>query len=468
MLKGRPGKAVVQHNARNAELMDAYELDIATGDLTLLAENPGTVISWISGPSGDLFTNTLTADGDIEVSQWDSATSSLRPIKVYEGRDYPLGIYPVAVAPDGTGLWLGSYEGSERLRLARLDVASGEEIEVDTHPTFDLGAQIMLPSPFILSEQTGELIGARYYGERQVIHALDDDFAEVLAALTNLSDGDLAGMSCDDSGQRWVVSFTQDRDPGLTYFYDHSTGESRLLFQPFPHLDPAALAPMTPVTITARDGLPLHSYLTLPVGVPPENLPLVLLVHGGPWARDYWGFQPDVQLLANRGYAVLQVNFRGSTGFGKSFTQAAIGEFAGRMHDDLIDAVDWAVKQGTPTATGSRSSAGPTAGTPRWSASRSPRTCSPRPSTTSGSPVCPTSCGPCPTSPAGSWPATGTSTSAILRIRNRRPICWPVPHHQGGSDPHPAACGAGRQRHSGGTGRIGQHGRRPARPRRRG
>ncbi|BBZ31907.1 S9 family peptidase [Mycolicibacterium confluentis] len=346
LLKGRPGKAVVQHNARNAELMDAYELDIATGDLTLLAENPGTVISWISGPSGDLFTNTLTADGDIEVSQWDSATSSLRPIKVYEGRDYPLGIYPVAVAPDGTGLWLGSYEGSERLRLARLDVASGEEIEVDTHPTFDLGAQIMLPSPFILSEQTGELIGARYYGERQVIHALDDDFAEVLAALTNLSDGDLAGMSCDDSGQRWVVSFTQDRDPGLTYFYDHSTGESRLLFQPFPHLDPAALAPMTPVTITARDGLPLHSYLTLPVGVPPENLPLVLLVHGGPWARDYWGFQPDVQLLANRGYAVLQVNFRGSTGFGKSFTQAAIGEFAGRMHDDLIDAVDWAVKQG--------------------------------------------------------------------------------------------------------------------------
>ncbi len=346
LLKGRPGKAVVQHNARNAELMDAYELDIATGDLTLLAENPGTVITWISGPSGDLFTNTLTADGDIEVSQWDSATSSLRPIKVYDGRDYPLGIHPVAAAPDGTGLWLGSYEGSERLRLARLDVASGEEIEVDTHPTFDLGAQIMLPSPFILSEQTGELIGARYYGERQVIHALDDDFAEVLAALTNLSDGDLGGMSCDDSGQRWVVSFTHDRDPGLTYFYDHSTGESRLLFRPFPHLDPAVLAPMTPVTITARDGLPLHSYLTLPVGVAPENLPLVLLVHGGPWARDCWGFQPDVQLLANRGYAVLQVNFRGSTGFGKSFTQAAIGEFAGRMHDDLIDAVDWAVKQG--------------------------------------------------------------------------------------------------------------------------
>jgi dipeptidyl aminopeptidase/acylaminoacyl peptidase len=346
LLKARPGKALVQHNARNAELVDAFELDIATGELTLLAENPGTVVSWIGGPGGDLFTNTLTAEGNVEISQWDSATRTLRPIKVYEGRDYPLGIHPIAVSPDGTGIWLGSYQGSDRLRLARVDVATGEETEVDNHPTLDLGAQLVLPSPFIISERTGELIGARYYGERQVIHALDDEFAEVLDALTKLSDGDLAGMSCDDSGQRWVVNFSHDRDPNATYLYDHATGESRLLFRPYPQLDPAALAPMTPVTITSRDGLDLHSYLTLPVGVPPENLPLVLLVHGGPWSRDCWGFQPDVQLLANRGYAVLQVNFRGSTGYGKAFTKAAIGEFAGKMHDDLIDAVDWAVKQG--------------------------------------------------------------------------------------------------------------------------
>ncbi|MEB3372368.1 alpha/beta fold hydrolase [Saccharopolyspora sp. S2-29] len=110
-------------------------------------------------------------------------------------------------------------------------------------------------------------------------------------------------------------------------------------------MDPEALAPMTAVTITARDALELPSYLTLPVGVEPSRLPLVLLVHGGPWARDAWGFNPLVQLLANRGYAVLQVNFRGSTGFGKAHTQAAIGEFAGAMHDDLIDGVDWAVQR---------------------------------------------------------------------------------------------------------------------------
>lgn len=346
LLKARPGKAIVQHNARNPELVDAYELDIATGELTLLAENPGNAIGWVTGPNGDLFTNTLTPDGDVEISRWDAATGSLRPIKVYDGRDYPLGIHPIAPTPDGTGIWLGSYDGSDRMRLARLDVGTGTETEVDSHPDFDLGAQIMLPSPFIISEQTGELIGARYYGERQVIHALDSDFAAVLDRLTGLSDGDLSAISCDDSGQRWVVSFQHDREPGVTYLYDRRTDESRLLFRPYPDLDPAALAPMTPVHFTARDGLDVHGYLTLPVGVEPRDLPMVLLVHGGPWARDVWSYQPDVQLLANRGYAVLQVNFRGSTGYGKSFTQAAIGEFAGKMHDDLIDAVDWAVKQG--------------------------------------------------------------------------------------------------------------------------
>ncbi|ART72039.1 S9 family peptidase [Mycobacterium dioxanotrophicus] len=346
LLKGRPGKAMVQLNKRDPQLFDAYELDIATGELSLLAENPGTVIGWMCSQHGDLFTSVLTADGDVELSQWDTDTKSLRPIKTYDGTDYPVGIHPVTITPDGAGIWLGSNHGTDRTRLARLDVATGVETEVDSHPSFDLAAQMVLPSPLILSERTGELIGARYYGDRQVIHALDADFAAVLQNLTELSAGDLGAVSSDSSGQRWVVNFMHDRDPWVTYFYDHTTGESRMLFRPYPNLNPDVLAPMTPVTITARDGLDLHSYLTLPVGVDPVELPLVLLVHGGPWSRDVWAYQPDVQMLANRGYAVLQVNFRGSTGYGKAFTKAAIGEFAGKMHDDLIDAVDWAVKQG--------------------------------------------------------------------------------------------------------------------------
>ena len=347
---GRPNKAIVGLNKRDLALFDAYELDIASGELTMLAENPGTGASWFSSRNGDLFALTVTSDGDVELSSWDATTDTLRSIALYDGADYTLGVFPIEVTPDGEGLWIGSNRHADRTTVVRLDVATGDETEVDSHPRFSMDPRAQVwptfPSPLILSPRTGELLGVRYLGERQVIHALDPDFGAVLAHLEKLSDGDLTTISSDDSEQRWVVSFNHDREPGLTYFYDHATGESRELFRPYPHLDPEALAPMTPVTITSRDGLDLHSYLTLPVGIEPKGLPLVLVVHGGPWARDSWGFNPEAQLLANRGYAALQINFRGSAGFGNAFMKAAIGELAGKMHDDLIDAVDWAVEHG--------------------------------------------------------------------------------------------------------------------------
>lgn len=341
---GRPGKLFVQLNHRRIDQIDLYELDVASGELTMLAENPGNVMSWFCGPHHEVFTQSLTPEGDIEFSRY--ASGALESLVVYNGADYPVGMHPTQMTPDGTGLWMGSSRDTDRTRLVRLDLATGEESVVDSHPSFDLSAALGLAPALIRQRKTGELLAVRYLGERQDIRVLDPDFAPVLEKLQELSDGDLAEISCDENGNRWVVSFTHDRDPGVTYFYDHEKGESRQLFRPYPHLDPATLAPMTPVTITSRDGLSLHSYLTLPVGVEPAGLPLVLVVHGGPWHRDSWGFDPSVQLLANRGYAVLQVNFRGSTGYGKAFTKAAIGEFAGKMHDDLIDAVDWAVKQG--------------------------------------------------------------------------------------------------------------------------
>nr|ABP46862.1 peptidase S9, prolyl oligopeptidase active site domain protein [Mycolicibacterium gilvum PYR-GCK] len=344
------GRTTVMVNNRDATLLDIHELDIATGDLTLIAKNPGHVNGWLSSDDGDLFATALTADGDLELSRWDRDDEALRPIIRFDGTDYPIGIHPLVLTPDGTGVWLGFNRGTDRTRLVHVDLATGEETDVDSHPTFDVDPRAavspLLPAPLIQDRRTGELLGVRYYGERQTIRALDSRFGDILANLEKLSDGDLGNLSSDENGVRWIVGFNHDRDPGATYLYDHSTGESRLLFRPLPQLDPSQLAPMRPVTITARDGLPLQSYLTLPVGVEAKSLPLVLVVHGGPWFRDSWGFDGHVQLLANRGYAVLQVNFRGSTGFGKAFLKAAIGEFAGKMHDDLIDGVNWAVEQG--------------------------------------------------------------------------------------------------------------------------
>ncbi|MEW5808460.1 MAG: S9 family peptidase [Actinomycetota bacterium] len=344
----KDGKTTVMVNNRDATLLDVHELDIATGQVALLAENPGHVNGWLSNDSGDLLATSLTPDGALELSRWDGRT--LDRIATFDGGDYPVGIHPMTITPDGKGVWMGSNRGTDRTRLVLVDLATGAETEVDSHPEYDLDPRAavspVLPGPLICDRRSGALLGVRYYGERQQIRALDPHFAVVLTNLEKLSDGDLGRLSSDEDGRRWVVSFNHDRDPGATYLYDHGTGRSRLLFRPLPHLDPATLAPMRPISLTARDGLTLHGYLTVPVGVEPRALPLVLVVHGGPWYRDSWGFDAGVQLLANRGYAVLQVNFRGSTGYGKTFLKAAIGEFAGKMHDDLIDGVTWAVDRG--------------------------------------------------------------------------------------------------------------------------
>lgn len=347
---GRLGTISFLMNARDASEFDLHEIDIATGEITLVAQSPGVAMSWMRGPGDDMIRLSQTDGGGHEIARLDSATGELSPVVTFDGDNYPLGVAPLESTPDRTGIWVGSSDGADLTRLVRIDLRTGEITEVDAHPTMEIDgarrAVAEMSSALIRDRATGELIGVRYLGERQVIRALTTEFADVLKNLEALSDGDVGELSSDESGQKWIVSFAHDRDPGVTWFYDHSTGESRRLYRPFPHLHPDALAPMTPLTINARDGLELPSYLTLPVGTDPTGLPLVVLVHGGPWYRDSWGYQPTVQLLANRGYAVLQVNFRGSVGYGPTHTRAGIGELAGKMHTDLLDAVDWAVAQG--------------------------------------------------------------------------------------------------------------------------
>jgi dipeptidyl aminopeptidase/acylaminoacyl peptidase len=172
--------------------------------------------------------------------------------------------------------------------------------------------------------------------------AVKDDFA----GLAKLYDGDFFAANRTEADDVWLVGVHSDRAPGRFYRWDRKSKTGTFLFTTRPKLDGLALAEMKPVVITARDGLKLHSYLTLPVGVPAKNLPMVLVPHGGPWARDDWGFDGLAQWLANRGYAVLQPNFRGSTGYGKKHLNAGNRQWGLKMHDDLIDCVNWAVKEG--------------------------------------------------------------------------------------------------------------------------
>jgi dipeptidyl aminopeptidase/acylaminoacyl peptidase len=166
------------------------------------------------------------------------------------------------------------------------------------------------------------------------------------AALRSVAEGDFAVVSRDRADKTWLVAYTQDRGPVRYFAWDRAARKATFLYSHQPKLDGLALAEMKPVSFPARDGLTIHGYLTLPLGVPAQGRSMVLLVHGGPWTRDAWGFNSSAQWFANRGYAVLQPNYRGSTGYGKRFLHAGDRQWGKTMHTDLVDAVNWAVAQG--------------------------------------------------------------------------------------------------------------------------
>ncbi|MEQ3554821.1 alpha/beta fold hydrolase [Pseudonocardia nematodicida] len=347
-----PGSVLVTMNRRPAHF-DVFRVDVATGEVTLHQEQADPQVGVLLDREGrPAFEVVTEPDGTIAVSGVDRTTGAARLLRRIGGTEYPLGVHPQLVTPDGDGLLLGSYApDGDDLRLVRLDRETGEETVVAAArgrslDVMGIMAPGVLPPVVYTDRRTGEPIAARFADDRPHIEVLDPRFAEVYAELATLSDGVLGTLSSDEEGRRWVATFGHDREPGVTWFYDHATGERRRLGRPFPDLDPEDMAPMTPVRVPARDGLELPGYLTLPVGVEPRDLPMVLLVHGGPWSQDFWGFNPEVQLLANRGYAVLQVNYRGSIGYGRRHLTAAVGETGRAMHDDLVDAVEWAIAQG--------------------------------------------------------------------------------------------------------------------------
>lgn len=218
----RPETVVVQLNARRPDLVDLHELDLDTARLTMLAENPGDVVSWLRTPGGRILAFGMADNGDHLLSNWNDSDQSL--IARFSGLDHPFGVLPCMPTTDGTGLWIGSPRGTDRTRLVRLDLDSGTQTRVDSHPVFDLDtprpeADPRFPSSLILNPATGELLGARYLGARQEIHALDPLFAEVLPQLAELSDGDLAHMSATPphSAGSWTSPTTATpASPGST------------------------------------------------------------------------------------------------------------------------------------------------------------------------------------------------------------------------------------------------------------
>ncbi len=333
-----PNQILIELNKDNAARHDAYRLDLRTGALELAARNDGQVSEWIVDPEMKIrgaFTARPAGGHDVLIR--DSESLPWRKVLSWEIEDSMTGGV-IGFSKDGQSLYLTDSRGTDTTRLVLLDLRTGEVKNIFSDPAYDVGGVVMNPDD-------RELDMVSVYRARNEWTALRESVQVDLEALRKINAGDLLLVNRSHDDRYWVVGFNNDVTPLKYYIYDRKTRHAEYLFTHRPALLRYQLAPMKPVSFLSRDGLRLEGYLTLPKqGESP--FPMVLVVHGGPWARDGWGYDPEVQWLADRGYACLQVNFRGSTGYGKAFVNAGDKEWGRKMQEDLSDAVTWATREG--------------------------------------------------------------------------------------------------------------------------
>lgn len=334
-----PDEMLVGLNLRNRALFDMYRLDLNTGALTLDTSNPGDVLGWVADPKFQIRgAQAMTPDGGVELRVRDDAKSDWRTW-ITAGPEDALTLQFADFSQDGKAATLVSALGRDTAAVIQRDIQTGRETVLAQSDESDASGALVHPRTHVVQ-------AVAFSPGRTRWEVIDPSVQDDFTGIAKLADGDFNIVNRDDADQVWLVAFTSDRGPVRYYRWDRGKKEGTFLFVHQPKLEGLALAPMQPVVIRTRDGLNMNGYLTLPVGIEPKGLPMVLFVHGGPWARDSWGFNPTAQWFANRGYACLQVNYRGSTGYGKTYLNAANRQWGKAMHDDLIDAVDWAVKKG--------------------------------------------------------------------------------------------------------------------------
>ncbi len=335
-----PGVLLVAANRRDRRVMDVWRVELATGAARLDTTNPGDVEAW--AVDTNLLVRGATAvrkGGGVEVRTREAPRARWTSL-IATGLEERVAV--VGFTEDGRGLVLETSVNADTARVVEKSLRSGAERLLAQSPTSDPLGVLRHPTRAQVRAVSFDVNG------RAAWTAVDFAVKGDLEALDQALEGDFEVVSMDDADALWVVAEARDVGPRRFWLWDRKARQAELLFSSQPRLEGLPLAPMKPLTLPARDGLPLPAYLTLPVGRA-TPVPLVLLVHGGPWSRDGWGFDGQVQWLANRGYAVLQVNFRGSTGFGKRLMNGGNRQWGLAAQDDLTDAVAWAVKQGVTT-----------------------------------------------------------------------------------------------------------------------
>jgi dipeptidyl aminopeptidase/acylaminoacyl peptidase len=339
-----PYEILVALNDRVPELHDIYRVNIETGHRKLIEENEGFAGYMVDDDYNIRFAYMMTADGGYELLKPNHENEWELFLKV--PMEDTLTTDPIGFDKTGNFLYMIDSRDRNTAALFQLNIENKDRIMLAENETADVDDLIFHPT-----EKTVQAVA--FYYDRKHWQVLDEDILQDLTYLKSVADGDVEIVSRTLDDKYWIVAYILDNGPVQYYLYDQINQKAEFLFTNNQQLEDLPLAQMHPTIIESRDGLNLVSYYTLPLNShengelrPRDPLPMVLLVHGGPWSRDIWGYDSQHQWLANRGYAVLSVNFRMSTGFGKEFINAGNLEWGGKMHDDLIDAVQWAVDEG--------------------------------------------------------------------------------------------------------------------------
>ena len=337
-LRDFPDQMLVGLNKRNKEVFDAYRLDLKTGALTLEAETPGNVTSWLTDHAG-LIRGAQTSDGvNTSFLYRDGASGPFKTVLTTSFRE---SFNPLFFSFDNKLLYAASNLGRDKDAIVLVDPATAAEQKL------------------LYERSDVDVDGLSYSHKRKVLTTigyttwkterrfLDTQTERIFRALEKQLPGYEFGIqSMNDDEDRMVIAAYNDRTPGTRYLYDVGSDRLTRLGQIAPWLPEEKMARMRPIEYGSRDGLTIPGYLTLPNGVEPKKLPLIVNPHGGPWVRDVWGWDPEVQMLASRGYAVLQMNYRGSTGYGRKFWEASFKQWGRKMQDDITDGVEYLIKEG--------------------------------------------------------------------------------------------------------------------------
>lgn len=334
-----PNELLVGLNKENPQVHDVYHLDLASGELTLVAKNPGNFLGWVTDTNFQV-RGAVEAlpDGGQDLLVRENEQAEWQKIVTW-GPEDALNSGPVGFTKDGQSIYLEDARQVNAGRLVEMHIAHGEITVLAEDPQYDVSRVLVNPDTY-------DVQAVSFNKDRVEWVVLDQSVRQDFHTLQDIHPGDFGIISRDNADKTWLVAFTADNGPVSFYAFDRTTRAVTFLFENQPELTKYTLTTIQPVSFTARDGLTVHGYLALPPGSDGKNLPMVLNVHGGPWARDAWGYNPEVQWFANRGYACLQVNYRGSTGYGKEFLNAGNKEWGRNMHYDLVDAVTWAVDKG--------------------------------------------------------------------------------------------------------------------------